>query len=427
MNTLRDKAKQLPETPGVYVMKDAAGVEIYVGKAVNLRRRVQSYFQSRNRAGKDQALVDNISDFDFVETDSELEALLLESRIIKDLKPKYNAMLKNNEQYPLIEITWGEDFPRMLVTRQRRNKESRYFGPFVGSADVRATLALLQRIFKFRTCSRTLNASDKRLRYQRGCLNFHIARCSGPCCGRISKKEYRKRIKSLSRFLSGQKKDLIKDLHKEMKTSSEKLQFESASVIRDLIEALENINNTPALADALTPFVPEIDPAAGLRSLAGALGLKQPPKVIEGIDIANLQGGEMVGSLVYFVDGVPLKEGYRRYRIKTVKQQDDFACMAEVVRRRYSKLEDLPDILLIDGGRGQLSAAAEALRGIDVKLPTLMSLAKEEETPFVDGLSEPLTMSRRNPGLKLLMYVRDEAHRFAQHYHHILRRKAMFD
>jgi len=210
--SLLEKARSLPLSPGVYVMKNTVGDDIYVGKAKELRRRVSSYFQAKDRLAKEAALVENIDDFEYVETGSELEALLLESRLIKDLQPKYNMMLKNNELYPFIEITWDEDFPRVFVTRQKKNNDSRYFGPFVAAGDLRAALAMLQRIFKFRICKRKIDASDKRRKYQRGCLNFHIGRCAGPCRDAISKEDYRKRISSLCRFLTGQKKDLLNDL-----------------------------------------------------------------------------------------------------------------------------------------------------------------------------------------------------------------------
>jgi excinuclease ABC subunit C len=428
--SLLEKARSLPLSPGVYVMKNTVGDDIYVGKAKELRRRVSSYFQAKDRLAKEAALVENIDDFEYVETGSELEALLLESRLIKDLQPKYNMMLKNNELYPFIEITWDEDFPRVFVTRQKKNNDSRYFGPFVAAGDLRAALAMLQRIFKFRICKRKIDASDKRRKYQRGCLNFHIGRCAGPCRDAISKEDYRKRISSLCRFLTGQKKDLLNDLREEMKTAADNLHFETAAALRDLVEALENLNDYPELDDTLAPAPPALEPERGLVALQKALELDWTPRRIEGIDIANLQGKETVGSLVYFIDGLPFKDGYRRFRIKTVEGQDDFRCVAEVVTRRYGGIikrgEDMPDIVMIDGGKGQLHAAADALAQSGARVPVLLSLAKKEEAVFVWGREEPLALSKRNLGLRLLMHIRDEAHRFAQHYHHILRRKALF-
>ncbi len=424
------KARELADGPGIYIMHDTEGHEIYVGKAKNLRRRVCSYFQKRDRQYKDLALVENIADFEYVETDSELEAFLLESRLIKDLQPRYNVMLKNNDAYPFIEVTWGEDFPRVRTAWRKDNPESRYYGPFVGAGDIKGALAALQRIFRFRSCQRAMDASNPRHFGQRGCLNYHLKRCAGVCTGRVAKEDYRKRVAGLCRFLSGQKKDLIVDLQKDMEQAARELRFEDAAQLRDLVDSLLTINQHPGIDESLAPFNPQTEPEKGLEALKEALGLEHLPKRIEGIDIANLMGKEVVGSLVSFLDGVPFKDGYRRYRIKTVDGQDDFASIAEVVRRRYGKMveegAEFPDIILIDGGKGQLGAAAAAMREVGASPKVLMSLAKQEEIPYVSGHDEPLPLSRRNAGLKLLQHVRDESHRFAQHYHHILRRKAMF-
>lgn len=430
---LLTKAKTLPTRPGVYVMKDAEGREIYVGKAKNLRRRVASYFQTRHRLPRLQALIQNIDDFEYTETESELEALLLESRLIKDLQPKYNVMLRHNELYPYLEITMEEDFPQVLVTRRKDNPKSRYFGPFIGAKLLREGLRILQSIFRFRLCQRTIQADDPRLRYARGCLNLHIRHCDGPCCGGITKEAYRKRIHALCRFLSGQKQTLLEELQHEMEEAAAELRFEEAASLRDMIEALQYIGSGATPHEELAPFAPVLNPTKGLEKLQSLLHLSSPPRYIEGMDIANLQGKEAVGALVTFFNAVPHKEGYRRFRIRTVEGQDDFACIAEVVRRRYGRLREegkpLPDLLLIDGGKGQLRSAARALEEIGISTsgpPILLALVKEEETLFRWGEEKAIPISKRNEGLRLLMHVRDEAHRFAQHYHHILRRKAMF-
>ena len=427
---LLEKARNLPRQPGVYIMKDISGTEIYVGKAKVLPQRVMSYFLKSDHTPKTIALVENIVDFEYIVTDTELEALLLESRLIKDLQPKYNIMLKHNELYPFIEITIDEDFPQVLVTRKKNHPKSRYFGPFVAAGDLKACISQLQRIFKFRACKRKIKADDPKAFRQRGCLNYHIGRCSGVCRGEVSKTEYRKRISGLIRFLSGQKKDLIEDLRKDMSEAANKYHYEEAGALRDLISALENLNQYPELDSSLAPMAPVIEVEKGLIRLQEALKLPLTPKTIEGIDIANLQGGETVGSLVKFVDGQPFKDGYRRFRIKTVDGQNDFECMNEVVTRRYGRIAreggELPDIILIDGGKGQLHSASTALKQIGVHPKALISLAKREELIYREGHSEPLRLTRRNEGLRLLMHVRDESHRFAQHYHHILRRKAVF-
>lgn len=435
MTELLETARALPAEPGCYIMKDKAGTEIYVGKAKNLRRRVASYFQQRDRPPKEEVLVGQIASFDYVVTESEVDALLLESRLIKDLRPKYNFMLRENQLYPYVEVTVKEDFPRLLVTRQQRQNGSRYFGPFQSAGEVRAVLNLLGRIFRFRTCNKSIRAADRKRRFQRPCLNHHLQRCSAPCAARISKAAYRKSITSLLLFFQGRKRRLIDDLRREMQGAAAAFRYERAAELRDCVQALESIHKHPGLEEDLNAAVPVIDPRQGLTALQKALGLAVPPRRIEGVDIANLQGQETVGALVTFVDALPFKDGYRRYRIKTVTGQDDYACIAEVVRRRVRGLRAagsaLPEVLLIDGGRGQVAAAAAALRAVGVEgegdAPVLLGLAKREEIPWRHGVAEPLPLSRRNAGLKLLMYVRDEAHRFAQHYHHILRRKATFD
>ncbi|MBP5231937.1 MAG: excinuclease ABC subunit UvrC [Planctomycetes bacterium] len=424
------KALDLPEAPGVYVMKDAAGSDIYVGKAKILPRRVSSYFRPGPKPTKTAALVENIVDFDFAVVGSELEAFLLESRLIKDLQPKYNMMLKYNELYPYIEVTWDEEFPRVCVTRRKEHEKSRYFGPFVGVGDLRACLNQLQRLFQFRLCSKALTEAGIAKRRERGCLNYHIGRCAGACRGGISKDEYRRRVAGLCRFLSGQKKDLIADLQRELETAAKELRFEAAAQLRDLIAGLTNLNQYPVFDESLAPPAPVLDADKGVKTLQAVLGVDFLPRAIEGFDIANLQGKETVGSLVNFVDGQPFKEGYRRFRIKTVEGQNDFACLQEVIARRYggelSEKMPMPDVVLIDGGQGQLNAVAETFSGLGVAPKALLSLAKKEELVFRQGRDEPYRLARRNPALRLLQYVRDEAHRFAQHYHHILRDKSLF-
>ncbi|MFW5857257.1 MAG: GIY-YIG nuclease family protein, partial [Planctomycetota bacterium] len=331
MAPLLDKARDLPTEPGCYIMKDADGEEIYVGKAKDLRRRVSSYFQSRDRLPKEQALIEHIADFDHVVTESEIEAVLLESRLIKDLRPKYNSMLKNNEQYPYVEVTMGEDFPRVLVTRRQQQGRSRYFGPFQSATDLRAVLNRLGRIFRFRTCSKEIRDGDDRRRFVRPCLNFHIGRCTAPCAAKVSRADYRKQIAGLLLFFRGRKRSLVRQLEEEMRAAAAAYRFEEAAELRDLLQALEAIHSAPPLDEELAPAAPVIDPRDGLESLREALGLDAPPRRIEGIDIANLQGREVVGAVVTFLDALPFKDGYRRYRIKSVDGQDDFACIAEVV------------------------------------------------------------------------------------------------
>jgi excinuclease ABC subunit C len=290
---------------------------------------------------------------------------------------------------------------------------------------------VLQRIFKFRTCTLDIHADDEQWRWFRPCLLASIDQCTAPCNLRISKEEYRKDINRLKTFLDGGKKQLLAEMHKEMLEASKTLEFERAARLRDEIRLLETLDQRGDLEEHVQPEVFLVDPKKGLAGLEKVLGLAKPPRVIEGVDIAHLAGNETVASLVQFIDGLPFKPGYKRYRIKTVDGIDDFKSIHEVVSRRFARLtregESPPDILLIDGGKGQLAAALDALESLGVEAPCVISLAKREEEVFMPGRSEPLRLSRDSYSLRLLEYVRDEAHRFAQHYHHLLRGRRMLD
>ena len=430
---LKAKAAGLPRKPGVYLMKSAPDEEIYVGKAKDLRARVKSYFDpSGPTDDKTMALLTEVVDFDWIETSSEVEAFLLENRLVKDLQPKYNIDLKSGSGYPYLEITWGDDFPRARVARDRRTKGSRYYGPFVEARALRSALRVLQRVFRFRSCSREMRAGDPRLRFNRPCLNHHIGRCTAPCAGRVSRGEYRKAMKRLGMFVSGSGGEIAAGLQRLMKAASAHMEFERAAAYRDEIRALESLARRGDLSDGIEPEVPILDPVQGVQELAGALGLSEPPSVIEGVDIANLGDEDKVGSVVTFAGGAPERGGYRRFRIKTVAGADDVASMREVLTRRYGRMlragERLPDMVLLDGGLGQLNAAERVLAELGIgpprgDRPVLAALAKKEEVVRTIGHPEGLGLTRRSAALRLLQYIRDEAHRFAQHYHHILRRK----
>ncbi|MEM8680217.1 MAG: excinuclease ABC subunit UvrC [Planctomycetota bacterium] len=423
------KVRDFPQQPGVYLMKDAVGVVIYVGKAKNLRSRAGSYFlQGAQDEYRTRDWVGEICDADYVVCDSEVDALLMESRLIKDVQPKYNKELKDDKTFPYLMITTHEDFPRVEVTREPRDKGVKLYGPFANAGSLRGALQVMQRIFKFRTCTLDIEEQDERWRWFRPCLLASIDQCTAPCNLRISKEEYRKDIKRLQMFLNGNKTRLLQQLRKEMQQASKQLEFERAARLRDEIQLLETLDKRGELDTHVQPEVFQIDPKKGLKGLRQVLKLDATPRTIEGIDIAHLQGGQTVASLVQFIDGLPFKPGYRRYKIRDVKGVDDYASIREVVMRRYKRMSDelevFPDIILIDGGKGQLNAALEAFEAIQVAPPTLISLAKREEEIFRPGESEPLRLSRHAFALRLLQYIRDESHRFAQHYHHILRRKA---
>jgi len=426
------KVKSFPTTPGVYLMKDAAGRVIYVGKAKNLRARAGSYFLKAAELDRRTAdLVQEIRDIDYLDADSEVDALLLESRLVKDVQPRFNSDLKDDKTFPYLQITTHEDFPRVEFTRTPKQKGVKLYGPFTSAGSLRGAIVVLQRIFKFRTCSLDIDAHDEQWRWFRPCLLASIDQCTAPCNLRISKDEYRRDINRLKTFLDGGKKRLIEEMKQEMLVASAALEFERAARLRDEIRLLETLDQRGDLEEHVQPEVFLVDPKKGLAGLEKVLGLPRPPRVIEGVDIAHLAGNETVASLVQFIDGLPFKPGYKRYRIKTVAGIDDFKSIHEVVSRRFARLvregAPLPDIFLVDGGKGQLSAAMDALESLGIDAPCVISLAKREEEVFLPGRSEPLRLSRDSYSLRLLEYVRDEAHRFAQHYHHLLRSKRSFD
>jgi excinuclease ABC subunit C len=433
LQQLADKAKALPKAPGVYLMKDSAGHVIYIGKSASLRDRVSSYFQASTKLEyKKQGLIENVVDFDFIQTDSEVEALLAENRLIKDIQPRYNARLLDDKTFPYLMITLDEDFPGVFVTRQPRSQGTKLYGPFTSVGPLKEALTLLQKAFKFRTCHLDIREDDDKRRFFRPCLLYPIKQCTGPCAAKISKQQYREDINRLIRFLDGNKDEVIRQLEKEMIEASKDLNFERAARLRDEVKALRGLGARAGKHEQefWQPEAFVTLPKDGVAKLQEALSLPEPPRIIEGIDIAHLQGNEMVGSKVCFIDGVPFKDAYRRYKIKHTLGNNDFLSIQEVVSRRYreagSNQELFPDVILIDGGLGQLHAALDVFKTMDVKPPMVISLAKKEELIYIQNRPDPLKLPRNNPGLKLLQYIRDESHRFAQHYHHLLRSKAQF-
>ena len=426
------KVKSFPQTPGIYLMKDSVGRVIYVGKAKNLRSRAGSYFlKAASEDSRTSPWIHEIADIDFMDAESEVDALLMESRLIKDIQPKHNKDLKDDKTFPYLMITTRDEFPMIEVTREPKTKGVKLYGPFASAGALRGAIQVLQRIFKFRTCSLEITESDERWKWFRPCLLASIDQCSAPCNLRISKEDYRRDIKRLQTFLEGGKKRLLNEMNKEMITASKNMDYERAGVLRDEIEMLKRLDERGELDTHAQPEVFYIDPKKGLNGLRKVLGLDGTPRVVEGVDIAHLGGGETVASLVQFIDGLPFKPGYRRYKIKDVDGVDDFRSIYEVVSRRFRRLSDegdtFPDVLLIDGGKGQLNSALAAFRDQEITPPTLISLAKREEEIFRPGESESIKLSKNSFALRLLMYVRDESHRFAQHYHHILRSKSTFD
>ncbi len=432
---IRAKIKDFPAGPGLYFMKDSGDKVLYIGKAKNLRSRAASYFQPGadlvgSRGPMIAEMINRVVAVDFLETPNEVEALLAEARLIKDIRPPYNTDLVDNKTFPYLEITTGEDFPGVYITRKPRPHGSRLFGPFAGARDLRDVLVVLQKIFKFRTCKLEIKEDDRKRRFFRPCLLYSIKQCAAPCGAKIEKHEYKKIITDLLKFLRSKRSIILRQLKRQMAEASEALEYEKAAMFRDRIRLIERLDRRGSPDEHVQPEVFAADPAEALTQLRELLDAAEPVRIIEGIDIANISGAEAVGSLVKFIDGRPFKSGYRRFRIKTVSGIDDYAMIAEVVSRRYKyalRGEELwPDLILIDGGLGHLRTAEKALKAMEAPPVRIASIAKKEEEIYLQGAGGPLKLPARSPARKLLQYVRDEAHRFAQHYHHILRGKKMF-
>ena len=426
-----EKVKTFPHSPGVYLMKDSAERVIYIGKAKDLRNRASSYFHKAALEDfRTAPLIPEIEDIDYIATESEVDALLLEARLIKDIQPKYNRDLKDSKTFPYLQIRTREPFPRIEITRTPKESGVKLFGPFISFSDLRGAVLTLQKIFKFRTCKFNIRLNDDRWRWFRPCILHSIQQCSAPCNYRVPIEEYRKNIRRLMRVLDGKRKPLLAELQREMQLAADEKRYETAAALRDQIYSLSTLDQRGNVDTHLQPELFAVDPRRGVLALKKVFKLENVPRIIEGIDIAHLGGNDMVASLVRFIDGLPFKPGYRRYKIKSVSGVDDYASIAEVVTRRFSRSEShsgdgdlVPDILLIDGGKGQLNAALSALEHSPQQPGLVIALAKQEEEIFAPGRDEPIKLSRRSFALRLLQYVRDESHRFAQHYHHLLRRK----
>ena len=534
----------MPPNPGVYLMKDDAGKVLYVGKATSLARRVRDYFGPNAKLhAMTPGLMPHVRDVDYIITDNEVEALILENNLVKRHKPRYNVKLKDDKRYPYLKVT-GETFPRISMIRTVERDGAKYFGPYVHAKATRQTLKEITKAFPIRTCD--LNIEEGKANH-RPCLDFHIGRCLGPCAGLVDKEEYQEVCKGVCFFLKGNGKVILKELAEKMKAAASQLDFERAAQIRDRIEGIQRIlekqkvsssdgedqdvigfyqkadeacvqifmvrggklidrehffltgSEESSPAEILTAFVeqyyqdasfvpgvvilqndlemPEaikawletkrgasvnfhvpqrgkklnmvqmaarnakdilerekdqtvfkMDDNPSLIGLRDLLSLPRQPHRIDAFDISNLGGSMAVGSMVVFQDGKPEKSEYRRYRIRTVEGQDDFAMMREVIIRRFRRaLEEqtpLPDLVLVDGGKGQLNAALAALEdlGLEDKQP-IIGLAKKFEHIFLPGESDPIILSNRDAVLHLIQRIRDEAHRFAVAYHRKLREK----
>lgn len=556
---LKDKLTYLPDKPGVYLFKNENGDVIYVGKAVSLKNRVRSYFRKDGqKIPKVAAMMKRAADLDYIITDSEVEALILESNLIKEYRPRYNVLLRDDKSYPFLKVTLNEEYPRVFRTRRLLKDGARYFGPYTRVGAVDETLRLLKKLFPFRSCKQKTPVNRGR-----PCLNYHINRCLGPCCGLVGKKDYREMIDQVVLFLEGRQGEVIKNLKARMEKAAENLEFEKAAEIRDQLKAVEEVvekqkvlssgqedQDVVAMARGATAvcvmiffirggkligrdhftldgtehldraeiltsflkqyyhraeFIPreilveevveeEIDvlsrwlserrggrvyirvPRRGekkklvemagknallvlqeeeagrlsrredakeaLEDLARALELQEFPQRLECYDISNIQGTNTVASMVVFEEGRPARDQYRKFKIKTVEGPDDFASMREVITRRFKRAKEerelinsgrlstkearfhrLPQMVLIDGGKGQLSAAVSAMQETGYGHIPAFGLAKEEELIFAPGSPEPVYLPRDSRALHLVQRLRDEAHRFAITYHRALRDK----
>ncbi|MEK7415274.1 MAG: excinuclease ABC subunit UvrC [Planctomycetota bacterium] len=430
---LLDRIATAPDSPGCYLWKDAEARVIYVGKAKHLRRRIVSYVtRIDEHPTRTLRMIQEATDLEWLVTDSEVEALLLENQLIKDLQPRFNVLLKDGKEYPVLAIT-REEFPRVFVTRDRTLAKTDFIGPFVSGLDLQRAYHFLQRAFRMRTCDLDIRENDPARRSFAPCLNWHIKRCSAPCTTKINAEEYGDDVRAMRAFVTGRgaKGPLMDGLRSRMKSAATEQRYEAAAHLRDQIQALERLKERGKLSDYREPAAPVIDIGAGTDALRRHLQLAAAPRIIEGFDIAHLQGRHVVASVVQFANGVPNKDGYRRFRVKgaiDAPRNDDFAAMREVVGRRYRRLRDegtpFPDLVLIDGGIGQLNAALAALEAEGVQLPAIVGLAKQVETIVRPGGGE-IRLPKRDPGLRLLMYVRDEAHRFCRRYYHLLQRQAL--
>ena len=385
VSRIRKAIKDFPARPGLYFMKDSKGTVLYIGKAKNLRSRVTSYFQSganivSSRGPRIAEMLAKVKEVDYLETKDEVDAVLQEARLIKDIRPLYNADLTDDKTFPYLEITIRDEYPAVYATRKPKSN-SRLFGPFASAGDLRSAIVVLQKIFKFRTCRLDITEADDKRRFFRPCILYSIKQCTAPCADRIGKSDYRKVIKDLMSFLKSKRSLVLRQLKKQMDGAAARLDYEKAAVYRDRIRLIENLDKRGSVGEDVQPEVFAVEPSQALEKLQQISGSTNPVRIIEGFDIAHISGAETVGSLVRFIDGRPFKAGYRRYKIKTVSGIDDYACLKEVLVRRFRHAaagEELwPDLVLVDGGIGQLHAAQEAFKELDVKPPKLASISQE--------------------------------------------------
>jgi len=424
---IRKKLSAVPHKPGVYLHKDRFGTVIYVGKALDLRKRISQYFQSSRRLGWDlklNALVEAIHDFDIHVVRSEPESLLLESKLIKEFKPRFNVSLRDDKRYLMLKVNLNDPIPNFIFTRLKKDDGARYFGPFVDSTALRNAVALARKQFNLRGC-RVFTPGEADYRH---CLYAHLKNCTAPCVGIVTREQYLEQVKAACDFLEGQCREMQPQLEAEMKKAAAAHDFEKAAELRDLLRDLNDTwKKTEKFARVPYTLPLSINPENDLVELAKVLVLPAPPERIEGFDISNISGTFAVASLVSFRQGRPDRANYRRFKIKTVAGQDDFASIAEVVQRRYSRLQrearPMPDLILIDGGKGQLGMACAELAKLGLGKIPVIGLAKEFEEIYLPDQNLPLRLGLDHPAVKLLQRIRDECHRVANSFNAQLRLK----
>lgn len=412
---LNNKVNNLSNKPGVYIFRNQKGNILYIGKASSLKKRVRNYFSRNVRDPRIASMVAQIKNIETIELKSSAEALILEDRLVKEYQPKYNIDLKDGKKYPFIKVTVNELWPKIQLVRLKKDDGAKYFGPYTDVKAVRNTLKFLQKNFQLRRC-KPKKPTEKDLKH---CLYHHLNECLAPCKKLTSPTAYQNVVKEVSLFLEGRTNELLRKLSAKMRNSSRHQNYEKAAKYRDLIYNLQEVVGTKIRKKILGGNVYIANSIENeLEDLKNELSLKKMPVWIDAFDVSNIMGKHAVGSLVRFRNGMPFKNGYRKFKIKTVTGADDYAMMNEIVSRRYKKKE-YPDLILIDGGRGQLHAAQKVLP----KNIKIVGLAKKFEELYLPDKISPLRLPKNSPALKLLMRIRDEAHRFAINYHRKLRSK----
>ncbi len=407
----KEEIKNFPDSPGVYLMKDASDEVIYVGKAASLKKRVYSYFSKSPASIKTEVMMARVERIDYMQTPSEYDALIAEDRLIKQYRPRFNVVAKDDKSFPYIKVT-REKFPRVFIGRRKKGgEEADYFGPYTSAKLLRRALDILRKSFPFCSC---------RVFPKKPCLFYDLKLCAAPCQGKISHKSYIKIIHALEDFLTQKDSDLIGRLSMEMRQLVKKERFEDAASARDRLEALSMLVTLKKI---------DAKAAMGVEADFAKLGLKAEPRRVEAFDISNISGKQSVGSMVSFHRGRPDKNNYRRFKIRNVSGIDDYAMMREVVRRRYGRLlaeaKRLPELIVIDGGRGHLDAARGVLIELGISIP-IIAIAKSQDLIYTVYRKLPVKLGDDSRALRLIQHIRDEAHRFALKYHHLLRNKDAF-